>query len=156
MAGHQRTADTPADGGRADTPAGGGQADTGGGRYTADRHTCLRYGGRGDTDEAPTWRWRQGKVYQQRAHSHMPQTQRAAWLAEGLRGLLYQPPSLSGPPGAFYTCFYDHTHRLRLKKLWYLELSRSSNGYFKPLLDPGGVLLLKPPHGGLRSETSVT
>jgi hypothetical protein len=31
MAGHQRTADTPADGGRADTPAGGEQADTGGG-----------------------------------------------------------------------------------------------------------------------------
>jgi hypothetical protein len=31
MAGHQRTADTPADGGWADTPAGGGQADTGGG-----------------------------------------------------------------------------------------------------------------------------
>ena len=31
MAGHQWTADTPADGGRADTPAGGGQADTGGG-----------------------------------------------------------------------------------------------------------------------------
>jgi hypothetical protein len=28
---HQRTADTPADGGRADTPAGGGQADTRGG-----------------------------------------------------------------------------------------------------------------------------
>ena len=26
MAGHQRTADTPAGGGRADTPAGGGQA----------------------------------------------------------------------------------------------------------------------------------
>jgi len=63
MAGHQRTADTPADGGRADTPAGGGQADTGGGRYTTDMHTCLRYGGRRDTDGAPTWR--QGKVYQQ-------------------------------------------------------------------------------------------
>jgi hypothetical protein len=31
MAGHQRTADTPADGGRAETPAGGGQTDTGGG-----------------------------------------------------------------------------------------------------------------------------
>jgi hypothetical protein len=31
MAGHQRTADTPEDGGRADTPAGGGQTDTGGG-----------------------------------------------------------------------------------------------------------------------------
>jgi hypothetical protein len=28
VAGHQRTADTPAGGGRADTPAGGGQADT--------------------------------------------------------------------------------------------------------------------------------
>ena len=26
MAGHQRTADTPVNGGRADTPAGGGQA----------------------------------------------------------------------------------------------------------------------------------
>ena len=63
MAGHQRTADTPADGGRADTPAGGGQADTGGGRYNKDRHTCLRYGGRRDTDGAPTWR--QGKVHQQ-------------------------------------------------------------------------------------------
>jgi hypothetical protein len=32
------------------------------------------------------------------------------------------------------------------KKLLYLELSRSSNGYFKPLLDPGG---------GFRSETAV-
>jgi hypothetical protein len=62
MAGHQRTADTPADGGRADTPAGGGQADTGGGRYTTDGHTCLRDGGREDTEGAPTWR--QGKVYQ--------------------------------------------------------------------------------------------
>jgi hypothetical protein len=30
MAGHQRTADTPAGGGRADTPAGGGRADKGG------------------------------------------------------------------------------------------------------------------------------
>jgi hypothetical protein len=55
MAGHQRTADTPADGGRADTPAGGGQADTGGGRYTTDVHICLRYGGREDTEGAPTW-----------------------------------------------------------------------------------------------------
>jgi hypothetical protein len=38
-------------GGRADTP-GGGQ----GGGYTTDGHTCLRYGGRGDTEGAPTWR----------------------------------------------------------------------------------------------------
>jgi hypothetical protein len=63
MAGRQRTADTPADGGRADIPAGGGQADTGGGGYTTNGHTCLRYGGRKDTEGAPTWR--QGKVYQQ-------------------------------------------------------------------------------------------
>jgi hypothetical protein len=31
MAGHQRTADTPAGGGRADPPTGGGPADLGGG-----------------------------------------------------------------------------------------------------------------------------
>jgi hypothetical protein len=37
---------------RADTPAGSGQ----GGRYTTDGHTCLRYGGREDTEGAPTWR----------------------------------------------------------------------------------------------------
>ena len=36
--------------------------------------------------------------------------------------------------------FYNHARRLRLKKLLYLEvgLSRSSNGFFKPLLGPGG------------------
>ena len=59
-------------------------------------------------------------------------------------------------PGVFYTYFYNHAHRLRLEKLLYVELSRSSNGFFKPLLDSGGILLLKPPHGGLRSETVVT
>ena len=48
----------PAGGGRADTPADGGQ---GGGRYTTDGHTCLRYGGREDTDGAPTGR--QVKVF---------------------------------------------------------------------------------------------
>jgi hypothetical protein len=49
-------------------------------------------------------------------------------------------------PGAFYTCFYNHAHRLRLEKLLYIELSRCSNGYFKPLLDPGG---------GFTSETAA-
>ena len=39
-------------------PVDGGQ----GGRYTTDGHTCLRYGGREDTDGAPTGR--QVKVYQ--------------------------------------------------------------------------------------------
>jgi hypothetical protein len=43
----------------------------------------------------------------------------------------------SSTPGVFYKCFYNHAHRLRLEKLLWIELSRSSNGHFKPLLDPG-------------------
>jgi hypothetical protein len=45
--------------------------------------------------------------------------------------------------------FYDHAHRLRLEKLFYLHLEppRSPNGNFKPVPDPGG---------GLNSETAVT
>jgi hypothetical protein len=50
-------------------------------------------------------------------------------------------------PQLFYTYFYNHAHRLRLEKLSYLELSRSSNGFLKPLLDPDG---------GFTSETAVT
>jgi hypothetical protein len=53
----------------------------------------------------------------------------------------------SSTPGVFYKYFYNHALRLRLEKLLYIELSRSSNGYFKPLLNPGG---------GLRSEAVVT
>jgi hypothetical protein len=34
-------------------------------------------------------------------------------------------------------CLYNHARRLRLEKLSYLELSRSSSGFLKPLLDPG-------------------
>jgi hypothetical protein len=49
MAGHQRTADTPAGGGRADTPVGGGQA--GAALRTADGHAlhacAMGYGGKG-------------------------------------------------------------------------------------------------------------
>jgi hypothetical protein len=41
-------------------------------------------------------------------------------------------------PGVFYTYFYNHARRLRLEKLSYIELSRSSDRYFKPLLDPDG------------------
>jgi hypothetical protein len=40
-------------------------------------------------------------------------------------------------PQLFYTYFYNHAHRLRLEKLLCIELSRSSNGFLKPLLDPG-------------------
>ena len=40
-------------------------------------------------------------------------------------------------PGVFYTCFYNHARRLRLEKLLYLELSRSSSGYFKSILNLG-------------------
>jgi hypothetical protein len=39
-------------------------------------------------------------------------------------------------PGVFYKYFYNHVHRLRLEKLLYIELSRSSSGYFEPLPDP--------------------
>jgi hypothetical protein len=53
----------------------------------------------------------------------------------------------SWTPGVFYTCSYNHARRLRLEKLLYIELSRSSDGYFKPLLNPGG---------GFTSETAVT
>jgi hypothetical protein len=55
--------------------------------------------------------------------------------------------NLVSTPQVFYTCFYNHAHRPRLEKLLYIQLSRSSNGFFKPLLDPGG---------GFRSETAIT
>jgi hypothetical protein len=42
------------------------------------------------------------------------------------------------PPGVSHMFLqYNHARRLRLKKLLYIELPRSSSGYFKPLLDPG-------------------
>jgi hypothetical protein len=44
---------------------------------------------------------------------------------------------LVSTPRLFYTHFYNQAHRLRLEKLLYLELSRSSNRIFKPILDPG-------------------
>jgi hypothetical protein len=47
-------------------------------------------------------------------------------------------PDSSGPPGVFCKCFYNHAHRLRLEKLLYIGLSRSPNGFFLVLLDPGG------------------
>jgi hypothetical protein len=43
----------------------------------------------------------------------------------------YVSPLVSiSTPGVFYAHFYNHAHRLRLEKLLYLELSRSSNGFF--------------------------
>jgi hypothetical protein len=45
---------------------------------------------------------------------------------------------------------------LRLEKLLYIELSRSSSGFLKCIWIQVAVSLLKPPHGGLRSETAVT
>jgi hypothetical protein len=44
----------------------------------------------------------------------------------------------SWTPVVFYTCFYNHAHRPRLENLLCTKLPRSSSGYFKPLLDPGG------------------
>jgi hypothetical protein len=70
-----------------------------------------------------------------------------------LKHLFTEPPSSgyishrdsSSTPGAFYTHFYNHAHRLRLEKLLHLELSRSPNGFFKALLDPGGRNYLSSP-----------
>ena len=46
-----------------------------------------------------------------------------------------QSPSFKSYPRVFYTYFYNHVRRLRLKKtIISIELSRSSNGYFEPLL----------------------
>jgi hypothetical protein len=54
MAGHQRTAETPAGGGRADTPAGDGQADTGGGALHYGWWACmLTLGGKGGFGGSP-------------------------------------------------------------------------------------------------------
>jgi hypothetical protein len=59
---------------------------------------------------------------------------------------IYQSPCFELDPRVFYTYFYNHAHRLRLEKLLYLELSRSPNGFFLVLLDPGG---------GFTSETAA-
>jgi hypothetical protein len=56
------------------------------------------------------------------------------------------PRPLFNTPGEFYTWSCNHAHRLRLKKLLYLELPRSLNGFLKVLLDPGG---------GFASETAL-
>jgi hypothetical protein len=57
-----------------------------------------------------------------------------------------------GPRGVFYTCFYNHAHRLRLEKLLYLELSRSSNGFFKCFWIQVAVSEVKRP---LRNRSEV-
>jgi hypothetical protein len=61
-------------------------------------------------------------------------------------GMYVSPPISTWTPEVFYTLFFNHAHRLRLEKLLYLELSRSSNGFFQVLLDPGG---------GFTSETTA-
>jgi hypothetical protein len=44
-------------------------------------------------------------------------------------------------PAILHTFLYgNHARRLRLKKLLYIEISRSPNGFFEPVLDPGGGL----------------
>jgi hypothetical protein len=94
-----------------------------GGRYTTDGHTCLRYGGREDAEGAPTWR--QGRRINTLAFTNG-------------HGRYISGVDPFSTPQLFYTYFYNHAHRLRLEKLLYIELSRSPNGFFKPLLDPGG------------------
>jgi hypothetical protein len=72
--------------------------------------------------------------------------------------LLYNASPLlsSWTPGVFYTCFYNHARRLRLEKLLYIELSRSSDGLLKPLLELGGGFASETTACGFRIETAVT
>ena len=58
---------------------------------------------------------------------------------------IYQWRLFKLAPGVFIHISIT-AHCLRLEKLLYIGLSRSSNGYFKSLLDPGG---------GFNSETAV-
>ena len=51
-----------------------------------------------------------------------------------------------------YIYIYNHAHRPHLEKLLYLELSRSTNGFFKVLLDPGGQVK-RPLRNRFGSET---
>jgi hypothetical protein len=115
------------------TPVGGGRADTpADGRRAAGGRTPPPAGG-GQAD-APVGAMLQGGTVYHISHRHSRST-----------------------PGVFYTCFYNHAHRIRLEKLLYLELSRSPSGFFKALLwIQVAVSLLKPPHGGFRRETAVT
>jgi hypothetical protein len=65
--------------------------------------------------------------------------------APDLRLLFINISDQVSTPQLYYTYFCNHVHRLRLEKILYLEHSRSSNGFFKPLLDPDG---------GFTSETA--
>jgi hypothetical protein len=60
--------------------------------------------------------------------------------------IIYHWLSFKFTPRVFYIYFYNHAHRPRLEKLLYIGLYKSSNGYFRPLLDPGG---------GFASETAA-
>ena len=64
----------------------------------------------------------------------------------------YQTPVSSSALEVFYTCFYNYNHayRTRLKKLLYLELPRSSNGFLKALPASGSRWRFQ------KSKTAVT
>jgi hypothetical protein len=70
--------------------------------------------------------------------SSPPQIPRRRGVPLETRGLTSVILIQVAPPGVFFMCFYNHAHRLRLEKQFFLALYRSPNGYFKVLLDPGG------------------
>jgi hypothetical protein len=64
--------------------------------------------------------------------------------------LYNQWPRSHFDPQLFYTCFYNHAHRLRLEKLEVPDgrfASEAASGFWIQM----AVSLLKPPHGGFRS-----
>jgi hypothetical protein len=172
MAGHQRTADTPAGGGRADGRTPRRAADRGGALYYgwACMLTLWRKGGYGGSPNVEA-----GKMYQHPSPGCLPVRPYRVFSRALMRGqnetrrnnyvqyntftpqhpavplhpvlLIYiSPRQSSWTPGVFYTYFYNHARRLRLEKLINLELSRIPNGFLKVLLGPGG---------GFTSETAA-
>jgi hypothetical protein len=68
--------------------------------------------------------------------SSPPQIPRIPGVELELSSLMSVTLIRSRPPALLHY-FYNHAHHLRLEKLLYIELSRSPNRFFKPLLDPG-------------------
>ena len=73
---------------------------------------------------------------------------------------LHRPPSgfhSRWTPGVFYTHFYNHARRLRLEKLLCAEsFLEVPTDFLNHIWIQVAVSLLKPSHGGFRSETAAT
>jgi hypothetical protein len=64
----------------------------------------------------------------------------------------FSHPDSSGPPEIFHTYFYNHAHRLHLKRL--LSILEVPTDFFNHFWIQVAVLLPKPPNGSFRIETA--